>query len=81
MTNFERIKNMSVKELAEFMKELQDEQPWVDEFEKELCEECPVVATENWGAGISEFKECDFHDGKCPHGDRAVWWLRQEIKT
>lgn len=27
-----------------------------------------------------DLHECDFTDGKCPHGSDIVWWLQQPVK-
>ena len=42
-----------------------------------MCDSCQTVHG-TYESGIEDdFHECDFVDGKCPHGSDIVWWLQQ----
>ena len=43
-----------------------------------LEQECPTTTctVEGYHHPI-DLHECDFTDGKCPHGEDIVWWLQQ----
>lgn len=45
MTNFEKIKSMSIDELAEFIDEhaMYDDTPWMDWWDKTYCNKCESV--------------------------------------
>lgn len=83
MTNADRIRAMSDEELADFICGLSfaRETPWADPFVKQFCDNCPTVeATIKETGQTMELNECDFVDGKCPHGSDIVWWLGQPAK-
>ena len=79
-TNSDRIRGMSDKELAEFLEQIAyaRETPWSELFAEKFCKSCPETKCE-----IPDYlnplflHECDFTDGKCPHGSDIVWWLQQ----
>lgn len=78
-TNADRIRAMSDEELAEFLSSIAygRETPWSEPFARRLCDSCPTVHV-TYESGIEDdFHECDFLDGKCPHGSNIVWWLQQ----
>lgn len=60
------IRSMNDHELADFIASLayKGETPWCVPFRRAFCDKC--VST-----------ECDFTDGKCPHGSDIEWWLKQ----
>lgn len=79
MTNADRIRAISYEELAEFLSSIAygRETPWSEPFARRLCDSCPTVHG-TYESGIEDdFHECDFVDGKCPHGSDIVWWLQQ----
>lgn len=82
-TNGDRIRAMSDEVLAEFLCAIAfaRETPWSDLFAREFCDSCSSIKAiiEETGKEI-ELCECDFSDGKCPHGDDVVWWLKQPVK-
>ena len=79
-TNAERINAMTIEEKAEFLSSIAygRETPWCEQFAEKFCKACPVTKVD-----ITEYlnplflHECDFTDGKCPHGSDIVWWLKQ----
>lgn len=78
MTNADRIRAMSDEELEDFLIRIEGEQPWSTQFSEKFCDNCPTTTctVEGYGHPI-ELSECDFIDGKCPHGIDIVWWLQQ----
>lgn len=80
MTNADRINAMTIEEKAEFLSRIAygRETPWSEPFAEKFCKSCPVTKCE-----IPDYlnplflHECDFSDGKCPHGSDIVWWLQQ----
>lgn len=80
MKNADKIRSMSDEELAEFISSIAygRETPWSKSFWEKFCKACPVTKVE-----IPDYlnplflHECDFKDGKCPHGIAIVWWLQQ----
>lgn len=80
LSNADRIRAMSDKELAEFLEQIAyaRETPWSELFAEKFCKSCPETKCE-----IPDYlnplflHECDFTDGKCPHGSEIVWWLQQ----
>lgn len=80
ITNADRIRSMSDEELAEFISGIAygRENPWSNLFEEKCCKNCPITKCE-----ISDYlnpiflHECEFDDGKCPHGSDVEWWLQQ----
>ena len=45
MTNFEKFKNMTIEELAEFIDEhgMYDDTPWMNWWDKHYCDKCESV--------------------------------------
>lgn len=79
MTNADRIRAMRYEELAEFLSSIAygRETPWSEPFARRMCDSCQTVHG-TYESGIEDdFHECDFVDGKCPHGSDIVWWLQQ----
>lgn len=83
MTNADRIRAMKDEELAKFLVALafSRETPWADPFARKFCDNCPTVGcvVEEFGQEM-EFNECEFSDGKCPHGDDVLWWLKEPLE-
>lgn len=80
MTRADRIRSMSDEKLAEFLSGIAygRKTPWSKVFEKKFCKNCPVMKCEISGHLNPMFlHECEFDDGKCPHGSDVEWWLRQ----
>lgn len=79
-TNADRIRAMSDEELADFLCSVAyaGDTPWSDLVARKFCDNCPTVeGTVQETGKTMVFYECDFSDGKCPHGSDVVWWLRQ----
>ena len=79
MTNADRINSMTIEEKAGFLSSIAygRETPWSEPFARRLCDSCPTVHG-TYESGIEDdFHECDFVDGKCPHGSAIAWWLQQ----
>ena len=77
-TNSDRIRSMNDKELADFLLKLtcSRDTPWSIPFAKKFCDNCPPIETTVIETGKTmKFYECDFTDGKCPHGRDIEWWL------
>lgn len=80
MTNADRIRAMSDKELAEFLEQIAyaRETPWSEPFAEKFCKSCPTTTCTVEGYHHPmDLHECDFTDGKCPHGEDILWWLQQ----
>lgn len=83
MTNADRINAMTIEEKAEFLSSISysRETPWSEPFAEKFCKICPETKCE-----IPDYlnplflHECDFTDGKCPHGSDIVWWLQQPLE-
>ena len=78
-TNADRINSMTIEEKADFLSSIAygRETPWSEPSARRLCDSCPTVHG-TYESGIEDdFHECDFVDGKCPHGSDIVWWLKQ----
>ena len=83
MTNADRINAMTIEEKAEFLSSIAygRETPWSEPFAEKFCKICPETKCE-----IPDYlnplflHECDFTDGKCPHGSYIVWWLQQPLE-
>lgn len=73
MTNGDRIRSMTDEELRDFLDKFRVE-TYTEPFGKKFCKCCPTV-------GTTEYKECEFVDGVCPHGDSLMWWLEQKVVT
>ena len=79
VTNADRINAMTIEEKAEFLSSIAygRETPWSEPFARRMCDSCQTVHG-TYESGIEDdFHECDFVDGKCPHGSAIVWWLQQ----
>ena len=79
MTNADRINSMTIEEKADFLSSIAygRETPWSEPFARRMCDSCPTVHG-TYDSGIEDdFHECDFLDGKCPHGSSIAWWLQQ----
>lgn len=79
-TNADRIRSMSDEKLADFLSSIAFEGDvlWADQFIEKLCKSCPTITCTVDGDHCQvNLKECDFEDGKCPHGSEVMWWLRQ----
>lgn len=83
-TNADRIRAMSDDQLRDFLAKVENEscEPvWSKEFCKKFCDSCPTVTGKIEGYNKEmEFHECEFVNGKCPHGNELDWWLRQPAK-
>ena len=79
MTNADRINAMTIEGKAEFLSRIAygRETPWSLPFLKEFCNNCPTVHCTYESGAEDDLHECDFVDGKCPHGSDIVWWLQQ----
>lgn len=78
MTNFEKLKNMSLEELAEWIDDngMIDNTPWMNWWDKNYCDKCESIFVESEAAetilGIKPFYNekyecayCEVHEGKC----------------
>lgn len=83
-TNADRIRAMSNAKLREFLEDVANsggETMWSKQFSEKFCDSCPTVTGKIEGCNKEmEFNECEFADGKCPHGNELDWWLRQPAK-
>lgn len=80
LTNADRIRAMTDEELAEFLSSIAygRETPWSEPFAEKFCKSCPTTTfTCEAYHHPMELHECDFSDGKCPHGSDIIWWLQQ----
>ena len=80
ITNADRIRAMSDEVLAEWLSALAygRDTPWSDQFKRKYCDNCPSEMYKIKETGkVLRLYECDFADGKCPHGSDIVWWLQQ----
>ena len=77
MTNADRIQSMTLEELHALLVTVAfDESPWDKLFLRECCAKCePTTGTIVETGQEVKLYECDFTDGKCPHGDAIMWWL------
>lgn len=82
MTNADRLDDMSIEEKAQFLHSIayNRETPWSKPFYEKFCKDClaPEYTLDD-GRKLC-LHECDFKDGKCPHGTDIVWWLQQPSK-
>lgn len=79
-TNSDRINAMTIEEKAEFLSSIAygRETPWCEQFAEKFCKSCPTTTCTVEGYHHPmDLHECDFTDGKCPHGEDIVWWLQQ----
>lgn len=82
MTNADRLDAMSIEEKAQFLHSIayNRETPWSKPFYEKFCKDCPAPEyTLDDGRKLC-LHECDFKDGKCPHGTGIEWWLQQPSK-
>ena len=80
--NADRLDAMSIEEKAQFLHSIayNRETPWCKPFYEKFCKDCPAPEyTLDDGRKLC-LHECDFKDGKCPHGTDIVWWLQQPSK-
>lgn len=80
ITNSERIDSMTIEEKADFLASIAyaRETPWHEPFAEKFCKSCSTTKVESDEYGHPMYlHECDFADGKCPHGSDIVWWLQQ----
>ena len=79
ITNADRLNAMTIEGKAEFISSIAyvRETPWSEPFSRRMCDSCPTVHGTYEGGIEDDFHECDFVDGKCPHGSAIVWWLKQ----
>lgn len=79
-TNADCLDAMTIEEKADFISSIAYGRatPWCEPFAEKFCKSCPETKCE-----IPDYlnplflHECDFTDGKCPHGSDIVWWLQQ----
>lgn len=78
-TNADRIQSMTLEELHVLLVTVAfEESPWDKLFLRECCAKCePTTGTIVETGQEVKLYECDFTDGKCPHGDAIMWWLQQ----
>ena len=78
-TNSDRIRSMSDEKLADFLSSIafEGDMLWADSFIEKLCKSCPTTVGTIDGYKSMDLHECDFEDGKCPHGSEVMWWLKQ----
>lgn len=82
-TNGDRIRTMSDEELAEMLSQLHygRDEPWSSPFARKFCDSCPAPEYTFDDGRKMDLHECDFTDGKCPHGGDIVWWLQQPAEV
>ena len=82
-SNADRIRAMDDAELAAFLIDLayMGKDPWTGPFSAQFCDVCPTVEGRLDDGRVLHLHECEFADGKCPHGGDAEWWLRQPYQT
>ena len=80
-TNADRIRSMNDDQLRDFLEDVANngiEAIWSKEFSTKFCDSCPTITAKLEGYDREmDFHECEFADGKCPHGNELDWWLRQ----
>lgn len=79
LTNADRLNAMSIEDKAQFLYSIAyaRETPWSKPFYEKFCKDCPAPEyTLDDGRKLC-LHECEFKDGKCPHGTDIVWWLQQ----
>lgn len=83
MTNGDLLCAMTIEEKAEFISSIAyaRKTPWCEPFAEKFCKSCPTTTcTIEEYSHTMELHECDFADGKCPHGSDIVWWLQQPVE-
>lgn len=94
MTNYERIKNFSVEELAGWLDKYDAfyDAPWMNWFSDKYCDRCegiPVTYTDKSGNTSNfECSWCELHDDKCKFFERYMdsygiveEWLNQDTSN
>lgn len=80
VTNADRINSMTIEEKADFLSSIAygRESPWCEPFAEKFCKSCQMTTciVEGYPHPL-DLHECDFADGKCPHGGDITWWLQQ----
>ena len=78
-TQGDNIRGMNDEALAEFLCGIAytGREPWSEPFAQKFCQECPAQEYTLDDGRKLNLHECEFADGKCPHGSDAVWWLQQ----
>lgn len=82
-TNADKIRAMTNEELSDFLCGIAyaGAEKWSAPFMREFCDKCPTVEGVVSETGQKmKFYECDFKDGKCPHGSDILWWLQQPVE-
>lgn len=82
-TNADRLSAMSIEEKAQFLHSIayNRETPWSKPFYEKFCKDCPAPEYTLDDGCKMNLHECEFADGKCPHGGAAEWWLQQPYQT
>ena len=84
VTNADLLCAMTIEEKAEFLSSIAyaRKTPWCEPFAEKFCKSCPTTTcTIEECSHPMELHECDFTDGKCPHGSDIVWWLKQPVEA
>ena len=84
VTNADLLCAMTIEEKAEFLSSIAyaGRTPWSEPFAEKFCKSCPTTTcTIEEYSHPMELNECDFTDGKCPHGSDIVWWLKQPVEA
>jgi hypothetical protein len=81
MTNFERIKAMSIDELTEYLNKINydGELPSDKWFNENYCKKCPEIECTDEKGKTQKYVICDFVGEECPHGDGTKLWLESEV--
>lgn len=71
-----------IRQLANFLSAAVygGERPWESAFFKKFCAVCSGEEYTFSDGQKMRLYECDFVDGKCPHGSDVLWWVRQQIE-
>ncbi len=79
ISNADRIRSMSDEELAVWISDIAyaGKTPWDSQFARKFCDSCPRIKGTLPDGKTIDLYECDFVDGKCPHGSDIAWWLEQ----
>ena len=89
MTGYEKIKAMTIEEIADFLSEIFyscNENDITNWFEQNYCDKCPTVkiikCVDCPNLVNEEWHECEF-EGNCPHyktdKDMIKLWLESEV--
>lgn len=79
MTNIQKIKNMSVDELADWLDKNGsfDDSPWLQAFTEKYCEKCESIkikyeeAQEKLGFSLYDFYDCESECAYCELADES----------